>query len=380
MSVIMPAKRLLLVIAILGSLASAAYSADAYYRVPINDLQLVEGVLPRASDRDKDSSGEFDRHWRLIPAMQPYAVIDGKGEAFVSFHEWNWYTPARPGFSPDDFASNPADAVLIRAPQGADVSGVIVMPTPNFKGMARAKFRVWASLANDRFATEFYQEKAQRYWSLANRGIPSGAWFGHEIRLADHELGHEPDAAAAPNPANFLGGTSRAEDTFALFTGGRALAENLQLERAMPAAKQQLANVDIPSIEGIKIASIDWSKQLKGASEPGLDPLASLIPADQHAVFFPSFAKLMEVADHSDDLGTRLLRIADPRSEDAQIKNRYERQLCLSTLALSRLLGPALVKSVAITGSDPYFATGTDVAVVFEAVNPSTLETLISAC
>ncbi|HKD36587.1 MAG TPA: hypothetical protein VKB78_07295, partial [Pirellulales bacterium] len=194
----MPAKRLLLVVAILVSLASTAYSADAYFRVPLDDLQIVEGKLPRAGDRNNNSNEYFGRQWRLIPAMQPYAVINGNGEAFVSFHEWSWYAPTRPGISGDELSRNPSDAILIRAPQGADVSGLIVMPTPNFNGMARAKFKVSAQLANDRFAKEFHQEMAQHYWSLANRGIPGGAWFRHQIRLADRELGHEPDGAAAP--------------------------------------------------------------------------------------------------------------------------------------------------------------------------------------
>ncbi len=50
-----------------------------------------------------------------------------------------------------------------------------------------------------------------------------------------------------------------------------------------------------------------------------------------------------------------------------------------STNALSRLLGPALVKSVAVTGSDPYFPTGTDVAVLFEAAQPEVLRSLLAA-
>ena len=36
-------------------------------------------------------------------------------------------------------------------------------------------------------------------------------------------------------------------------------------------------------------------------------------------------------------------------------------------------------RSVAATGSDPYFRTGTDVAFLFEAVEPATLETALMA-
>jgi hypothetical protein len=96
-------------------------------------------------------------------------------------------------------------------------------------------------------------------------------------------------------------------------------------------------------------------------------------------VVFPSFAKMLEVADRAEEQGTTILTAADPRSEDAGIKRRYERQLCLSTSDLARLIGPTVVKSVAVTGSDPYFATGTDVAVLFEAVNGPTQHALLGA-
>ena len=58
---------------------------------------------------------------------------------------------------------------------------------------------------------------------------------------------------------------------------------------------------------------------------------------------------------------------------------RYERQLGLSLTGLGRLLGPLVARSVALTGSDPYFRTGTDVAVLFEAENAALLEALLTA-
>ena len=46
---------------------------------------------------------------------------------------------------------------------------------------------------------------------------------------------------------------------------------------------------------------------------------------------------------------------------------------------LARLLGPHVAKSVALTGSDPFFPTGTDVAVLFETPQPAVLENLLMA-
>ncbi len=95
-------------------------------------------------------------------------------------------------------------------------------------------------------------------------------------------------------------------------------------------------------------------------------------------MFFPNFQALTAVADETNRHDTPVLRLAQPRSEDAGIVKRYERQLGLSMSTLGRLIGPKLVKSVALTGSDPYFSTGTDVAVLFETAQPDVLYELLS--
>src|SRR5262249_36019419 len=61
------------------------------------------------------------------------------------------------------------------------------------------------------------------------------------------------------------------------------------------------------------------------------------------------------------------------------LRQRYETELCLELNFLSRLIGPKLVGSVAITGSDPYLRAGTDVAVLFETTSPKALKTIIEA-
>ena len=43
------------------------------------------------------------------------------------------------------------------------------------------------------------------------------------------------------------------------------------------------------------------------------------------------------------------------------------------------LLGPQVIGSVAVTGSDPYFMSGTDVALVFEASKPDLVKNLLLA-
>src|SRR5215469_7203342 len=63
-----------LFLALAGSLASAE---DTYYHVPVSSLTITEGQLPRDFQWNRLS-------WQLLEALQPYAVVDGPGEAFVN--------------------------------------------------------------------------------------------------------------------------------------------------------------------------------------------------------------------------------------------------------------------------------------------------------
>jgi len=67
----------------------------------------------------------------------------------------------------------------------------------------------------------------------------------------------------------------------------------------------------------------------------------------------------------------------EPRAEDANTRGRYQRQLCLELNELSRLVGPQVIGSVAMTGSDPYLPTGSDVGILFEAKSPVLLKTYL---
>ena len=166
-------------------------------------------------------------------------------------------------------------------------------------------------------------------------------------------------------------------DAYDLFSGGRAISESLQLDRLIREPSQSVQpTVDIKTLEGITTAAIDWKPLLKGA-DPKLDPLSQFIPADQHALFFPSFAAAIKLSDQARANDALLSRLAQPRSEDADVVGRYERQLGIGLNTVGRLIGPAAIKSIALTGSDPYYSTGTDVAVLFETDHPDVLASML---
>ena len=107
------------------------------------------------------------------------------------------------------------------------------------------------------------------------------------------------------------------------------MSENLQLDRALASpGDTNGATVALTNLAGILVRPMDW-KALLHNPKPELDPLAAFIPADQHAVFFPSFQAMTDVIDEADANGTPVLQLFEPRSEDAGSRARYSRQLCL---------------------------------------------------
>src|SRR5205823_2056221 len=86
-------------------------------------------------------------------------------------------------------------------------------------------------------------------------------------------------------------------------------------------------------------------------------------------IHFRSFGKFAEFSDFLEQWGTNASRAYELNSRDYRLKERYERQLCLKSTWLGRRFGPLLVRSIAVTGSDPYIREGSDVTVLFHVNN-----------
>lgn len=345
---------------------------DAFYAVPLGELELQEGTLPT----QEEGTWRDRQLWRLKP---PYVILDGDGEAYVNHDAVSHQVS--PGERLEGSERWALRTIVLRTAAPREVTGRLYVPTSDGRQMVQVRFKVPASRANRDAREPFYQQKKAHFDWLLGQGLPGAAWFRHEMRQAQRALGEQPgDVAADESPAWASRGARAGElaDTYALFTGGRAMSENLQLDRVLNADRQGQQTVELSSLEGITIREIDWKPLIKDF-QPELDPLAARIPADQHAVFFPSFDAAVAVFDELTAHSALVLELAEPQSTSARTFERYQRQLCLPVTGLARLLGPAVVRSVAITGSDPYFRTGTDVAVLFEAVDPAALDALLAA-
>lgn len=347
-----------------GILHSAAVSGDeVFFRVPANLLKVTSGELPKL-----DPNNPPPAYFNLGPGREyrvPYAVLDGAGEVYPEYANDNFY------YTPPS-----VDALCFRVPANiAEVKGALFVLHTERPEMVKVTFSAPAKgEASDRDA--FYRAKKKHYDRLVQRRLPGGSWFRYQARTAEAALagksGPEFDAQAGQNPERNIN-IYEFDDTFAVFSGGRAISENLQLDRLLPASNPEQPTIDISTLAGITVAEMDWSALTKDLN-PQTDPLAAAIPSDQHALFFPAFPALLKMMDEGEVNGTPILHTAKPRSESARTRERYEKQLCLSATAVSRILGDQVIASVAFTGSDPYLPTGTDVAVLFEAKNAAVLQ------
>ena len=357
--------------AIVFCLAASAFAEDAYYDLMIADLELVR----QTPEKDEAEAASGSTHWRQRTGRVPYASLDGGGEAFLSLsgEAANW---ARL----EDWKRDGRIAIL--APQGQAPSGRLFLPDSDDTALVRFDFELPAEKTAPKADAKraFHVAKQIHYRRLMERGIPGAAWFRHQWKAAGAQVNAQQGAAAEARgrEQERFARENSLEDTFALFSGSRAVSENLQLDRDLRVGASGAGDLEVDKLEGISIKEIDWQPLIKDL-HPELDPLAAAIPADQHVVFFPSFQALVAVADEISRQGTPLARFMESRSEDERLKERYERQLGLPLSLLARLLGGQVIDSVALTGSDPYFFAGTDVALVFEAKQPAVLKPLLLA-
>jgi hypothetical protein len=158
---------------------------------------------------------------------------------------------------------------------------------------------------------------------------------------------------------------------FSLYTGGRAISDNLALDRELRLMKNDVdAKVDISSLDGIKTKEIDW-KDLMPKEEVVIDALAMLVPEDQHVLICPSLEDMNKIVSLIEKEGSPLAQSFTVRNPFRTLPSRYKKQLGLNFPAAFARLVP--VKSVAVTGFDPFFPTGTDVAVLLETDKPEML-------
>ncbi|UCC28963.1 MAG: hypothetical protein JSU86_12255 [Phycisphaerales bacterium] len=154
---------------------------------------------------------------------------------------------------------------------------------------------------------------------------------------------------------------------YAVLSGALAIQESLQLDRMVNTdrdrGERKTSFGDIPAV-GVKSHPFD---EMREGKSPVHGKLAAFVPEDHYFLRFRSVARLLELLDFTEQWGNSLLRLARPVGTDHGTRERTLRQLCLPDNILARMLGPAVIKEIAVSGSDPYIVNGSDITVLFHA-------------
>lgn len=309
--------------------------------VQADTLRIVEFAdLGIASDEESPSvlaSPWNEEGQVLYPSVRGTAIL----EAYV-------VAPV-PG---ETYAPLPSMKVALRLKDEQAVSGFVDIPAPDDDAKRLKPVPFQFDPSKHLAATEeaFATARKDHDTRMARSGLPGAAWYRHRAGVIP------ADPQRVTPGADF-------DSTFRMASGGRAIAENLALDRDLILASGEKGEaVDIATLKGITVPAIDWTGKLK-PGEVKIDPAAMFIPEDQHALITPSLAALLELRDVVDKEGAPILQSYDVRNPYQGLVARYQEQMGIANLDfIAKTLD---LGSVALTGSDPFFATGTDLALIF---------------
>jgi len=247
--------------------------------------------------------------------------------------------------------------IAIRFSEADPVSGFLdVMDVSRESGMQAFSFALDPEKLKPASVEEFAAVRGRHYARLASYAIPGRPWFNHR---AGEDAG-ERSRNRADNNGRFDSELSR---SFAMFSGGRAIAENLALDRELILGRRgEEGDVPLADIEGITVRAIEWKDRLP-PDPVVVDALSMALPLDQHALFLPSVEQLFRLIDLIEKEGAPVVGTFDVRNPFRDLPSRYMARLGLSE---REIMAKLPIKSLAITGGDPFFPSGTDVAVLIE--------------
>lgn len=342
----------------------SAQAAEHYYYLPLRHLEIT-GQWPDSGDSEQ--SLQWPNRLYLKYYM-PYASGSSGEETYIDF------SPAVPDIATGQFnlwqiqsikQLLDSSYIAIRTDRDTLPTGTVYLPKPDLSGMAAMSFTLPKGIKSSDSDPKraFYTAMKNHYDFLRTNGFTGAAWFRYRADQARRVL--EKDAPLDPNDLQQdqrFAGRDELEEGMSLFTGTRAVSENIQLDRTLRTRLNQPRTIEVGTVPGITTAQIDWKTAVQDVKVEK-DPLAKYIPADQHVIFYPTFNSMVELMDELKDGRA----IGLPVGMAVDNMNQYEQQMCVWLDGWSRFWGPKTIRGVAITGSDPYGQIGTDSAVLFDA-------------
>lgn len=352
--------RFSLCLCLLGISHSFLKAEAAYYVISLDELNFGETEVAERTTpirRYPRSNEEVVRYPGIETSVETAeAFIAGPEEDPNERNNW-WRTD-----------SQGALQVALHLPNNESVSGTVSLVQQSFPPIRIAREFQFDPADFPEATKEAYENvRAKHYARLAKSNIPGGDWFRHQAGDA-FKLG------SRRNGRERLG---EFESSFNMFSGQRAVSENLALDRELIlGTSPEDASFDISSIKGVTVDAIDWSARITNTPTT-IDPLAQVIPHDQHAAFFDSIKSLNQIIQLVEKEGQNYFGSMANRDLYRGLANKYQKQMGL--LLPDALAEQLPVKSVAITGGDPFLPSGSDLCLIFETDNPSLLLKSINA-
>lgn len=353
---------------LLLGMSSVAGAQDIYIDRSLSELTYEQGApLPVARVLGAQE---------LARRAHPTVHMDGGIEAWLG-------VPFAGSFQGSQFTLADVRLGLRLEPEVSGVqtlSGVLYLPARKAGEPGKAlRFSLDANLASPEQRRGYLQSRyLSCSWRLA-RQAPGGPLWRYLRRTAQEELAlHEAVPVFDPNGrlGTRHGRRLQLEQAYGLFTGGRALAENLRLDEVLLPEEGGTEWVELESLRGVTTPPVDWGLALERA-KPVVDALARMIPADQPMLLMNGVAELRLMLREVQTEGFALLEMFEAQAEDGNVQARYEHQLTLELSDKIEALSMLTVKSLGLTASDPFLRTGTDLAILFETDGTGLLEAYV---
>ncbi|MBI5155185.1 hypothetical protein HZA57_08105 [Candidatus Poribacteria bacterium] len=313
--------------------------------------------------------------WNSRDGMGTPRIAMDEGEAYLTGQWGNLF----PGVMPSE-AEALQNRIVVSIPEGAKPRLYAAICKDGEGTVVATEWKEEAILASGDAALEFWRARVAESNRLMRSSVPGAAVFRRRFedsvqKLPESERDRLRVQAGTLRPWDRQGELER---TYALFTGGHALIENLQLDDLQENNAAGDRSVLIAEIAGVTTQAVNW-KPLLPSAPPARDTLASFLPADNLAIFLPSFEGLAQLSDEFDNAANPMAALGRWTHGNERTRQRLETQLAMPLGWLARTLGPELVGEVALTADDLYVREGTGLGLLLKAKSPQALRGIIAA-
>lgn len=353
-----PIPRLLLCLAIFAIWQTPLLQAAKYYVVPLDAIGFTESSI----DELNVSVTRIARTHDQVVRFPDIALNGENDQAYIAFPELEddnqrWWG-----------SENQSQLrVALKLAGEAPFSGKVSLASFGSPAKVAYDFEFDPSQLEESTEAEFEAVRRAHYARLAQSTIPGGDWFRYQAG----------DAYTTDERARRWRNLGRFDSSFNMFTGQRAVSENLALDRELILGTSTKAKpIKVETIQGVTVEAIDWSDRITDVPT-AIDPLAMAIPHDQHAAFFNSIKDLNQVIRLAEEDAVGYFQTMSNRNVYQGLAKKYQKQMGI--LIPDMLAEQLPVKSVAITGGDPFLPSGSDLSVIFETEAPDALMAALNA-